>query len=124
MKTMRILFLVLSVVTTFNRNDVSAANPDNQIEYLLEMLIQKVDALEKNTEKQIENVNSVVSKVDCKVDELKTEVKNIEIKMAKEGGSNCILFVFVIQIYVSSLQKISLILYNFTVCFCLNFYHV
>ena len=43
--------MLLSVVTTFNRNDVSAANPNNQIEILLERLIQKVDIMEKNMAK-------------------------------------------------------------------------
>ena len=101
MVNVRILFLMLSVVTTFNHNDVSAANPNNQIEYLLEKIIQKVDLLEKNMKEEIENVDTVVSKVGWKVDD-------IEMKMAKQGGSNCMLFVddksfvFVVRIYVSS----------------------
>ena len=39
--------MVLSVVTTVERNDVSAADSNNLIEVLLESLIQKVDVLEK-----------------------------------------------------------------------------
>ena len=84
MKTMRIMFLVLSVVTTFNSNDVSAADSNNLIEVLLESLIQKVDRLERNTEKQIEDVNTVVSKVEFKVDDLVTETSDATREMAKK----------------------------------------
>ena len=58
MMNVQILFSVLSVVIIINHNDVSAANPNNQIEVLLETLIQKVDVLEKN----IENVKHDVAK--------------------------------------------------------------
>ena len=72
MINVRIMFLVLSVVTTFNCNDVSAANSNNQIEILLETIIQKVDLLERNIENvrsDVDNVNTVVSKVEFKVDD-------------------------------------------------------
>ena len=72
MMNVRILFLMLSVVTTFYRNDVSAANPNN-IEYLLETLIKKVDALEKKMEKQVDDVNDVVSKTAFQVEDLVTD---------------------------------------------------
>ena len=78
MMNLRILFLVLSVVTIVERNDASAANANsnNQIEYLLETLIQKVDALEKNianVRSDVDDVNTVVSKTAFQVDDLVTE---------------------------------------------------
>ena len=76
MINVRIMFLVLSVVTTFNCNDVSAANSNNQIEILLETIIQKVDLLERNIENvrsDIDDVSTVVSKVEFKVDDLVTD---------------------------------------------------
>ena len=75
--------MVLSVVITVERNYASAANPNNQIEYLLETLIQKVDALEKKMEKQVDDVNTVVSKTAFQVDDLVTDVDNVKQDMAK-----------------------------------------
>ena len=85
MINVRIMFLVLSVVTTFNCNDVSAANSNNQIEILLETIIQKVDLLERNIENvrsDIDDVSTVVSKVEFKVDDLVTDVDNVKRDLA------------------------------------------
>ena len=96
MKTMRILFLVLSAVTTFNCNAVSASDSNNLIEFLLEKLIQKVDLMEKNMEKvsfQVDDLVMDAGQTKKTVNDLVTKVENVERKMAKEGGSNYMLFV-------------------------------
>ena len=81
---MRTLFLVLSMVTAFERNYVAATDSsNNQIENLLETLIQKIDVLEKNMEKQIDDVNTVVSTIAFRVDDLVTDVDNVKRDVSK-----------------------------------------
>ena len=85
MVNVRILFLMLSVVTTFNCNDVSAANPNNQIEILLERLIQKVDLLEKNMEKvsfQADDLEMDAAQTKKTINGLVTDVENVKTNMA------------------------------------------
>ena len=90
---MRTLFLVLSMVTAFERNYVAATDSsNNQIENLLETLIQKIDVLEKNMEKQIDDVNTVVSTIAFRVDDLVTDVDNVKRDVSKGRILNTQLF--------------------------------
>ena len=78
---------MLSVVTTFNRNDVSAAESNDQIKVLLERLIQKVDALEN----VVRTVVSKLLRADATYNAMSKEVKkhNItveDVSRALQGG--------------------------------------